>query len=87
MSLINIFEQMGSNSSFRQLSAEDLSAALNLSASDTVQLQLALASDPQQLADLCQAPKYHCIMQIPAEEQESEEPKEQESPKQVNIVH
>lgn len=87
MSLINILEQMGSNSAFRQLSTEDLSAALSLSAEDTTQLQLALASNPEQLADLFKAPKYHCIMQIPAEEQESEEPKEQEVPKQVNIVH
>lgn len=86
MSLINALEQLGSNSTLRQLSAEELSVALNLSASDALQLQSVLIANPQQLADLIQAPKYHCIMQIPAEE-ESEEPEERENSIQANTVH
>lgn len=87
MSLINALEQLGSNSTLRQLSAEELSVALNLSASEAKQLQSAVVGSPQQLADLFQVHKYNCIVQVPAEEEESEEQPEQEKSIQSIFIH
>lgn len=87
MSLIHILEQLGANSALRQLSAEELSVALNLSASQAQQLQSAVNCNPQQLAELFKVHQYNCIVQVPAEEEESEEQPEQEKSIQTIYVH
>jgi uncharacterized protein (DUF4213/DUF364 family) len=87
MSFINILEQMGSNSALQHLSAEDLSNILNLSESEDIQLRSILVATLGQISELYSVSKYHCIMQTPAEDEESEEPKEQDNTKNENIAH
>jgi hypothetical protein len=91
MSLINILEQMGSNSSFRRLSTEDLSVALKLSTVEAMQLKSAQAATPEQLAALFQAQQHHCIVQVfPADEEDEEgeeEQKQQDKSIRTNNIH
>lgn len=87
MSLINILEQMGSNSALKNLSAEDLSNILHLSDLEDFQLKSIFDATQNQISELYSASKYQCIMQAPAEDEESEEPKEQDNTKNENTAH